>query len=193
MKSDWATGNFYRSGFVAADLVTLAVGTVDVPEPTPVVNELPAGLGMPVKAPYEFASGFVYRFTEENNLTEFEACYAVDAASFDYVKLGLAQLVNGNMSEAIADFALFGAALPEDVATCKTAKVDLVEIEQWATIFSSANRAALIADVTQHYMFHHKAIKQDIHDLKADWALGEFYNAGMAAADLVFTAVGPVE
>ena len=155
--------------------------------------DLPEPVGMPVKAPYEFASGFVYQFTAENNLTAFEACYNEDAASFVYVKQGLANLVEGNTSEAIADFAMFGAALPDDVATCKLAKIDLVAVEQWATIFEPANRTALIADVTQHYMFHHKAIKADIANLKGDWALGEYYAAGGAAAKLAYDAVGPVE
>jgi len=50
----------------------------------------------------------------------------------------------------------------------------------------------LIADVTKHYALHRKAIKADIASLKGDWALGEYYQAGVVAADLVTIAVGPV-
>ena len=46
--------------------------------------------------------------------------------------------------------------------------------------------------MTKHYALHRKAIKADIATLKADWALGEFWQAGVTAADLATIAVGPV-
>jgi hypothetical protein len=42
------------------------------------------------------------------------------------------------------------------------------------------------------YALHRRAIKNDIADLKADWALEEYYRAGVIAADLAYLAVGPV-
>jgi hypothetical protein len=78
LKADWATGEYFQAGVVAADLLTLAVG----PVPAPTSNELPAGLGMPVKAPYEFVLGFVDGFIKDNKLTSIETCYTDDMASF---------------------------------------------------------------------------------------------------------------
>ena len=86
VKSDWWAGDFYQSGFVAADLVKLAVGPVTVPNNAENSRDLPDPVGMPCRAPYEFASGFAFGFTEVNNLSAFELCYNADADSFKYVK-----------------------------------------------------------------------------------------------------------
>ena len=192
LKADWALEEYYRAGVIAADLAYLAVGPVVVPTFTVTEEnrELPDPVGMPVRAPYEFASGFAFGFTEVNDLTAFELCYTQDAASFKYVKSALAQIVEGNIEAALADLALFGQALPTDVATCEAAKIDLVAVENWAQIFK--NKAALTADITMRYALHRRAIKADIAELKADWALEEFYQAGFIAADLAYLAVGPV-
>jgi hypothetical protein len=193
MKADWNAGEFYQSGFVAADLVKLAVGPVVVPAAAEVSNsrqDLPDPVGMPIKAQYEFASGFAFGFTEVNNLTAFELCYNEDASSFVYVKQAMAEFMQGNVPAAMADLALFGAALPADVAVCEAAKIDLTAVEAWATIFS--NKPALIADVTKRYLLHKRAIDNDRDQLKADWALGEYYQAGIIGANLAYLAVGPV-
>jgi hypothetical protein len=44
----------------------------------------------------------------------------------------MVQLAEGNIAGAMEDFALFGAALPTDVSTCKAAKIDLVAVDEWA-------------------------------------------------------------
>jgi len=195
-KEQWAAGQYYKSGVTAADLLTLAVGPIVVP--TPAANgfasnsrqDLPDPVGMPIKAQYEFASGFAFGFTEVNNLTAFELCYNEDASSFVYVKQAMAEFMQGNVPAAMADLALFGAALPADVAVCEAAKIDLTAVEAWATIFS--NKPALIADVTKRYLLHKRAIDNDRDQLKADWALGEYYQAGIIGANLAYLAVGPV-
>lgn len=186
VKADWAASEFFASGKATADLLTLAVGPIVVPTPT---QELPMP-GMPVKAPFEFASGFVYGFTEDNQLTAIEVCYSDDMASFKFIETAFTDFENGDDVSAIAAIAQFAATLPVDLAACKAATVDVKAIESWATIFT--DKAALVADVTKHYALHRKAIKADIATLKADWALGEFWQAGVTAADLVTIAVGPV-
>lgn len=189
VKSDWALGEFYKCGVQAADLLTLAVGPITVPKTLPTATR-PDVVGMPVKAPYEFATGFLYGFTKDNNLGALETCYHEDATSFKFVKKAFSDLLNGDHVAAIADLAEFAKALPTDLVDCKAAKIDIIAVDQWAQIFK--DRASLIATVTKHYALHRKAIKADIAAVKADWALGEFYQAGVVAADLVTIAVGPV-
>lgn len=186
-ETEWAAGEYYKAGVTAADLLTLAVGPITVPT---VKADRPEVVGMPVRAPYEFASGFLLGFTKDNNLDAIELCYHEDATSFTYVKTAFEDLLNGDHVAAIAALAQFAQSLPTDVADCKAAKVDVVALEQWAQIFKS--KTELVADITKHYALHRKAIKADIASLKADWALGEFYKAGVVAADLVTIAVGPV-
>jgi hypothetical protein len=193
MKADWGLEEFYKAGVIAADLVTTAVGPVQVPATTSSGKVLPSPVGMPVRAPYEFASGFVFGFTEDNHLTELELCYHEDASSFKFAEKAIGALIDGDHVTAIADLAQFAEALPTDLADCKAAKIDVTAIESWAQIFQPSNRASLIADVTLRYGLHRRAIKSDIHNMKADWALAEFYKAGVIAADLVTTAVGPVQ
>lgn len=187
VEADWAAGEFFKCGTAAADLLTLAVGPIVVPTMSEVNQTLP---GMPVKAPFEFVSGFVYGFTEDNQLSEIEVCYNDDMASFKFVEKALVALEAGDDVTAMADFASFAAQLPTDVAACKAASVDVKAIESWAQIFK--DRASLVATVTKHYALHRKAIKADIATLKSDWALGEFWQAGVTAADLATIAVGPV-
>ena len=90
---------------------------------------------MPVRAPYEFAAGFVFGFTEDNHLTEMELCYHEDSSSFKYVEKAFASLVDGDHVAFIADLAKFAEALPTDLADCKAAKIDVTAIESWAQIF----------------------------------------------------------
>lgn len=79
VKSDWAANEFFACGKATADLLTLAVGPIVVPTQTPMP-------GMPIKAPYEFGTGFIYEFTKVNNLTAMEVCYNDDMASFAFIK-----------------------------------------------------------------------------------------------------------
>lgn len=76
------------------------------------------------------------------------------------------------------------------MTVCKAAESDVKAVEAWAQIFKS--KTALVADITKRYALHRKAIKADEATLKADWAAGEYYQAGSVAADLATLAVGPV-
>ena len=148
-------------------------------------------LTMPVKAPFELVAGLVYGMVTENHLTELETCYNDDAGSFVMVENAIKALEAGDDKTFIADIGEFVASLPQDVADCKAASVDLKAIESWASIFT--NRTQLIATISKHYLLHKKAIKADIGTFKSDWVAGEYFQAGDILADLLTIAVGPIE
>lgn len=76
-KADWSAGNFFKAGADIADAVTLALGPM---------NETPAVPNRAYLADFEkngiateithILAGLVYGLTEDNHLTELEACYA---------------------------------------------------------------------------------------------------------------------
>lgn len=74
MKADWAAQEYFKSGVEAADLLTVAVGPIDVP-PAEVSDSM---LGFTAKSIPDFVAGFLYGWTGHNNLTEIEACYSSD-------------------------------------------------------------------------------------------------------------------
>lgn len=107
--------------------------------------------------------------------------------------IGISDLHHGGWDfeiQAILEFGLAALNLPMMVGNCIHMGPDIKAIESWATIFE--NPTELIATVTKHYALHRKAIKADIATTKDDWALGEYYKAGVAAADLLTIAVGPI-
>jgi hypothetical protein len=68
VKTDWNAGEYYASGKATADLLTVAVGPIQVPSE-------PEELGMDLQALPDLAAGFVYGMVGDNHLTEMEACY----------------------------------------------------------------------------------------------------------------------
>lgn len=69
MKADWASGEYYQAGVVAADLVTLGVGPVPLKKPVSTIANFDA-LAIP-----DFTAGFIYGMTGDNDLEEIEACW----------------------------------------------------------------------------------------------------------------------
>lgn len=74
---------------------------------------------------------------------------------------------------------------------CKNMSDDITRIEDWAQIFQ--DKAKLVAIATKNFALHKKAVKADIADAKAAWALGEYFSAGVTCADIVDKVVGPIK
>jgi len=81
-ETDFKAAEYFKAGEDVADLLAVAVGTVEVTEEVEEVA-LP-----PVKAVPEFVAGLLTEFTNDNNLTEIEACYQkveVDPAAIEKI------------------------------------------------------------------------------------------------------------
>ena len=69
-------------------------------------------------------------------------------------------------------------------------KDDIGSIQTWLDQFK--NMPAFISKVSTNYFIHYKVIKADISHEKADWAAGNYFNAGTDMADIVTLALGPM-
>ena len=189
---DWSAAEYYKSGQDAAALLTVAVGPVEVPQPTPTLsNTNDELLGLDLLALPEFAAGFVYGFVGENHLMEMQACYAGVSPLYTFLADALKDIESFKIIAALEQLELFVYHFQLDVAPCTQMGDDIAAIEQWATIFT--NPTQLVSTATKHYLLHKKAISADITAIKADWAAGSDFAAGRAAADLITVLLGSVE
>ena len=141
----------------------------------------------------DFVAGLLYGMTTENHLTEIEACWTAGTPVEEDLMMGIHDLKHGGKNfeiQAILEFALAALNVPIALKTCEQMGPDIKAIESWATIFE--NKTKLVATVTRRYALHRNAIKADIATVENEWALGEYYKAGVTAADLLYLAVGPI-
>ena len=69
-------------------------------------------------------------------------------------------------------------------------KDDIGSIQTWFEQFK--DMTVLIAKLSGNYILHYKVIKADISHEKADWAAGNYFNAGADMADIVTQSLGPM-
>jgi len=63
-ETDWKSGQYYLSGESMADLITVAIGSVEDPH-----------YDLDAEAIPDFAAGFIYQLTGDNHMTELEQCF----------------------------------------------------------------------------------------------------------------------
>ena len=83
--------------------------------------------------------------------------------------------------------------LPDAVSSCgelEDLQADIDVIMAWAEIFKSPTAAAKIA--SKNWLFHGVKIKRDIAKEEADWASGDYWNAGLDTAN-VMTGLIPLD
>lgn len=186
-KSDWAAKEYFKAGVDAANLLTVAIGPVKV---TPTLSALPSSNEL-MMVP-DFVAGLFYGFTDENHLTEIEACYEgakLDVSLFDSA---LKELEAGEIIKAAKSLSKAMSDLSSDITACKmTAMADDVKaVEQWAAIFEHPTQ--LVTTVGTHYALHKRGISKDITAEKTDFATGEYFQAGVVTADVLELLLGPV-
>ena len=96
-KADWSAGNYFKAGADIADAVTLALGPMN-PAMGPDLSSLAhyEDNGIPGGYINKVLAGLIYGLTEDNQLTEIEAC-------FDIAKADSKEVVS-ELKKAIADF-----------------------------------------------------------------------------------------
>lgn len=133
VKTDWNGGEYYNAGKATADLLTVAIGPIEVPSAAE-----SNVLGMDLDALPDLAAGFVYGMVGENHLTEMQTCYKSSKPLLDYLDAALNDLEAFHIFATIKQFELFLFHFQEDVAPCTHGSMgdDLSEIAQWASIFT---------------------------------------------------------
>ena len=113
VKTEWNAAEYYKSGQAAAKLVVDIVGEAQpVPAPT---NEL---VGFDLLEIPEIAAGFLYGFGLDNNLPEFQACYAGSADLYKYLGAALTDIEQLHLIKAMKQFELFVYHFQLDMAPC---------------------------------------------------------------------------
>jgi hypothetical protein len=138
----------------------------------------------------DFTAGLIYGFTGDNQLTEIEACFHGSQELVTDAEALLADLEAGEWIKAIDDNAKFATQLETALETCQGMDEDFARIEAWAEIFTQP--AELTKTVTKNWLLHQRGIKKDIDAEKADWAAGNYFQAGVDTADALVLLIGPV-
>lgn len=183
-KEDWALGEYFKAGEETADIITKLVGPV-YPKSA---NALPGFHLMEVP---DFIAGFLYGWTGDNNLTEVEACYNSDLPIFEDLKTSVDELFHGHVIKAAEKFEKAVFNLQIAMEPCQNMSNDIHALKAWSQEFKEP--AHLVEVVGLHWELHKHKIESDLADVKADFALGEYFKAGESAADAFTLLFGKVE
>jgi hypothetical protein len=142
----------------------------------------------------DLIAGLVYGLTGDNNLTEIEACYQGGVLMENEIVAGIAYIKKGGWDydvQAGLEFGLVALQIPQALHTCEGMGDDIAAIESWAQIFT--NPAELAATLSKHYLLHKKEINADIALVTSEWDAAEYFQTGVALAQLLTDAIGPIE
>jgi hypothetical protein len=102
----------------------------------------------------------------------------------------IADFEAGLITQAVEELVLLAKDVPTLLGDCKNMDEDIAAVEAWSAIFS--DKAKLVAVVTKNYLLHKRAVKADIADAKAAWALKKYFSAGVTFADIAGIVIGPI-
>ena len=106
-KASWAVANYKQAGIDFADLAIILLGPLAIPEPT-----FKEDMNLDPHMVNYLLAGFIYGMTEQNHLTEIEACYAggsemekeIVTAIGDFKKGGWNNITQGVLEVLLAGF-----------------------------------------------------------------------------------------
>ena len=193
-KADWSAGNYFKAGADIADAVTLALGPM---------SETPKQPNRAYLADFEkngivhevthILAGFIYGITENNHLTELEACYSGGHEMEQEIVKAVHDFKHGgwdSITQGVLELLIVALQLPQELHTCKSMSDDLTAIQTWAQGFTDIK--SLVPAVTKHFLFHKAEIEADIGVLKTDMSSQEYFQVGVEAADIV-TILLPIQ
>ena len=174
LESDWSAKMEFKAGKDLADLLTLAVGPIEVNE-----ANLP-----PVAAVPDFTSGLIYGFTGNDHRAELDGCMTDISPLVNDAKDALSNIVHLNVIKAVQDLADIIWMLPDAVSSCgelEDLTTDLDVMLAWADMIKS-NPASAAKVASKNWLFHGVKIKKDIATEEADWTSGDYYGSGQETA-----------
>lgn len=187
-EADWASKSFFDAGKDIADLSVLLTAAPATQQEVAVVPE-----NIDVHMVNYVLAGFIYGMTEENHLTEIEACYGGSKDITREITTAISEFKAGgwnNITQGVLNVLLAALQIPQELSACKLGD-DITAIEEWAQVFT--NKTKLISTVSKHYLFHKSEVQADLTKLEADYAAAEFFHTGEDIADLMTVLVGPIK
>lgn len=139
----------------------------------------------------DFVAGFVYGMTGDNHLEEIEACYQGGTEVVSDVQKAVEKIEAGSYIVGFAEIGKIIHEFPATLTTCQNMDDDIAAIEIWADIFTEPE--ILAKTLSKNWLLHRRTIKDDLAKESADWAAGEYFNAGVDTALALTEAVGPIE
>lgn len=182
-ESDWSAGNYFDAGKDTALALTEAVGPINSAAVNAAMNGVPA--------PILFVAGMFDGLIVDSDLTEITTCVTDGESTVADVEALLADFEAGNMIKAARLAKKLASEFPATLSACEGMGDDLTALEQWSHIFLEPKH--LVSDIAKSMVFHKKTMDADIAAIKSDWAAAEYFQSGVAAGDLLVTAIGPVE
>jgi hypothetical protein len=130
--------------------------------------------GLTTKQYNEMLAGFAYGILDRNHATEMEAC--LHDGSHEAVELfdTLEALLGGHWVEAIKDLGDVATHLPGLMTDCKSIGPDVIELAQWASIFTE-DPAQLESDIKRNVTRHIAGLTLDLKKARSDWKAAEFF------------------
>ena len=177
LETDFHAHSMFKAGADLADLLTLAVGPIEVSEANmPPANAVP-----------DFTAGLIFGFTGNDHRSEIDGCMTDITPLVNDAKQALDDIKALHLVKGVQDFADIIWLLPDAVSSCgelSDLQTDLDVMLEWATMIK-ADPVKAGKEASKRWLFHGVEIKKDIADEEADWSSGDYYGAGsMTAAAL---------
>ena len=182
--ADWQSGDYYNTGVEVAKLIEIAIGPV--PKMMGAMIDLIELMSIP-----EFIGGFVFALLGESNLPEIDACYNGVSPLVTIMEDFVTELLDFELLKAIESLESFVFHFQLDFQPCMAMSDDFVAIENYFKQLTDIS--ALIPTLTRNVLFHMSKIEADWAAEQADWAAGNYFDAGKDIGDIVILALGPIE
>jgi len=157
----------------------------------------PAPVNFSIPIPYDelpkFLGGFVWGMTGENHLEEIEACYEGTDMMWHEINFAIQEFqknTTDDLIQGILEIGIIGLQIPQTLKKCKNMGDDIDAIKEWASIFSDPLH--LSERISKNVALHRKHVQADIAEMQQLEDVDEPWKAGVVAADLVTTVVGPI-
>ena len=192
-ETDWAAGSYQNAGTDFADLALAVIGPIPTQIDVADKHILP-DIDISLHMVDHVLAGFIYGMTEQNHLTEIEACWTGGEDLEKEIMTAVHSFKAGgwdNITQGVLYVLLAGLQMPQELHTCKGMTDDINAIESWAANFS--DKSKLVGKVTKHFIMHKKDVTADIATLKTEWAAKEYFAAGEEVATLASILIGPIQ
>ena len=103
----------------------------------------------------------------------------------------VSKIESGSYITGFAEIGKIIHEFPQALTTCKNMDDDIAAIESWATIFTEPKELA--ETLSKNWLLHRRTIKDDLSKESADWAAGQYFDAGVDTAMALTEAVGPIQ
>ena len=134
----------------------------------------------------------MFGFVADNHMDELAVCLNDSADLYQDSMHLIEDVIAGKWPTAADEVKLLSTVIPKMFGTegdCTNLLKDVQAIEKWA----DRSWLKLAEDVASDMLFHRHEIVADAETIKTDFDASEYYNSGVALADLMTLSLGEIE